>query len=141
MSVSCAQDNQPATQLLSHEFAVAVTPTPFAKGLRFRLLEEGDYDGAFLGLLRQLTTVGDVTREQFEERASKAREDPNTYIVVIEDTEHVRAADVTHTLPIGKKVRRGSSALYFLSLEKGGGCRDALPRAKVYPQRRRRRSH
>jgi glucosamine-phosphate N-acetyltransferase len=68
---------------------VKVPPTPFKEDLQFRLLQESDYDGAFLGLLRQLTTVGDVTSEQFCERARKAREDPNTFIVVIEDTTQV----------------------------------------------------
>lgn len=55
----------------------------------FRRLQESDYEGQFLKLLSQLTTVGDVKREQFEERARWAQQNPSSFIIVLERTSDV----------------------------------------------------
>ncbi|GBF99254.1 glucosamine 6-phosphate N-acetyltransferase-like [Raphidocelis subcapitata] len=49
-----------------------------------RQLEAGDYDKGFLGLLSQLTTVGDIDRAKFEERLKEVSS-PDYYIAVAED--------------------------------------------------------
>ncbi|KAI8472929.1 MAG: N-acetyltransferase [Monoraphidium minutum] len=49
-----------------------------------RRLESGDYEKGFLGLLAQLTTVGDITRDAFEARLKEVSGD-DYYIAVVED--------------------------------------------------------
>ncbi|KAF0979241.1 hypothetical protein FDP41_001584 [Naegleria fowleri] len=54
-----------------------------------RPIEPSDYEKGYLTLLSQLTTVGDISRENFLKRLSQL--DPNTYrIVVIEDPKSHR---------------------------------------------------
>lgn len=53
--------------------------------LVIRKLESGDYGKGFLGLLSQLTTVGDISREAFEERLKEMSESPDYHIAVVED--------------------------------------------------------
>jgi len=56
------------------------------EGLVLRPLQLGDQGTGFLQLLAQLTTVGDVGPEQWEERWKALRARPDTYFVmVIED--------------------------------------------------------
>ncbi|BFZ12275.1 hypothetical protein BsWGS_15314 [Bradybaena similaris] len=56
--------------------------------LRIRPLQLGDFDKGYLDLLQQLTTVGDVTRDQFVDRFQKMKACPDSYyVVVIEDSE------------------------------------------------------
>lgn len=77
--------------------------------LRVRALEAGDYDRGFLQLLAQLTVVGDVTRAQFEgratalglvtdERSARVREQKEArnhyFVVVVEDTTSGRIVAV-----------------------------------------------
>merc|ERR1711911_112389 len=77
------------------------------EGLRVRALCLEDYDRGFLQILGQLTSVGDISREQWEQRWTEMRQCPNTYyVIVIEDT----------TVPGGKVIGaatlsgRGSSS-------------------------------
>lgn len=52
--------------------------------VRFRLLEKSDYDKGFLQLLSQLSTVGDVPRELFEQQFDRRETNPNFHTFVCE---------------------------------------------------------
>lgn len=56
-------------------------------GYKIRALRRSDYNAGFLDCLRVLTTVGEITREQFDERYNWiSRQDGGYFILVIEDT-------------------------------------------------------
>lgn len=58
------------------------------EGLTMRPLCRQDYDRGYISLLSQLTTVGDVSREEFEARFSTIEACLDSYyITVIEDTQ------------------------------------------------------
>ena len=60
-------------------------------GLMVRPLNSSDFDRGFLELLGQLTTVGEVSRQMWEQRFARMREREGTYLVtVIEDTDTER---------------------------------------------------
>lgn len=68
-------------------FNPALTMADPGEGLLVRPLNISDYDRGFLELLGQLTTVGEVTREEWEDRFLNMKKCPETYLVtVIEDT-------------------------------------------------------
>ncbi|KAL1862743.1 Glucosamine-phosphate N-acetyltransferase-like protein [Diaporthe australafricana] len=55
-------------------------------GYKIRALRQSDFHAGFLDCLRVLTTVGDITEEQFAERFEWiGRQDGGYYILVIED--------------------------------------------------------
>ena len=57
------------------------------EGLILRPLQQGDYRTGFLQLLGQLTTVGEVSEEQWQNRFSNMRRKSGTYhVMVLEDT-------------------------------------------------------
>jgi glucosamine-phosphate N-acetyltransferase len=71
-----------SSDLLSPEVAAALP-----EGYKLRPLRPTDFDTGFLDCLRVLTTVGEISKEQFEERyAWLSRQEGGYYIVVIEDT-------------------------------------------------------
>ncbi|KAL2020483.1 hypothetical protein VTK56DRAFT_8368 [Thermocarpiscus australiensis] len=71
-----------SAELLSPEVQSALP-----KGYKLRALRRSDFDTGFLDCLRVLTTVGDVRREQFEERFDwLSKQDGSYFIIVIEDT-------------------------------------------------------
>ncbi len=56
-------------------------------GYKIRALRKSDHNTGFLDCLRVLTTVGDISEEQFEERYSWiSRQDGGYFILVVEDT-------------------------------------------------------
>ena len=56
------------------------------EGLVLRSLCLEDYDRGYLTLLSQLTSVGEITREQWESRWHQMRDSNNTYyVIVLED--------------------------------------------------------
>ncbi|KAK3337529.1 acyl-CoA N-acyltransferase [Podospora appendiculata] len=56
-------------------------------GYQLRALRKTDFETGFLDCLRVLTTVGEITKEQFEDRYSWiSRQDGGYFILVIEDT-------------------------------------------------------
>ena len=58
------------------------------EGLRLRPLRAGDFRLGFLQLLGQLTSVGEVSEEQWQRRFSDMRRRSGTYnVMVIEDTD------------------------------------------------------
>jgi glucosamine-phosphate N-acetyltransferase len=71
-----------SSDLLSPEVAAALP-----EGYKLRPLRPTDFDTGLLDCLRVLTTVGEISKEQFEERyAWLSRQEGGYYIVVIEDT-------------------------------------------------------
>jgi glucosamine-phosphate N-acetyltransferase len=69
-------------ELLSPEVQAALP-----QGYKLRALRRSDFDAGYLDCLRVLTTVGDITKEQFEDRYDwMARQDNSYYVLVIEDT-------------------------------------------------------
>ena len=61
--------------------------TSAGSGLRLRPLCLEDYDRGYLSLLGQLTSVGDITRAEWEARWLVMRECQATYfVIVLEDT-------------------------------------------------------
>lgn len=76
------QDGLFASDLLSPAVA-----DELPQGYRLRALRRSDYDNGFLDCLRVLTTVGDITKDEFEERYNWMSQQNGTYfIIVIEDT-------------------------------------------------------
>lgn len=56
------------------------------EGYKIRALRQSDYAIGFLDCLRVLTTVGEITEEQFAERFQWiSRQDGSYYVLVIED--------------------------------------------------------
>ncbi|KAI1259037.1 glucosamine 6-phosphate N-acetyltransferase [Xylariaceae sp. FL1019] len=70
-----------STDLVSPSVASALPEGYVARSLRL-----SDYDAGFLDCLRVLTTVGEITREAFEERYKWILSQGTYYILVIEDT-------------------------------------------------------
>lgn len=67
--------------LISPDVAAALP-----QGYKIRALRQSDYDAGFLDCLRVLTTVGDITADQFAERFEWIRrQDGSYYVLVIED--------------------------------------------------------
>lgn len=57
------------------------------EGYKLRALRSEDYEHGFLDCLRVLTTVGDISRQEFDERYQwLAKQDGTYFILVIEDT-------------------------------------------------------
>lgn len=78
--------------------------------LVFRPLRRDDYARNYMGLLSQLTEVGQVTGEQYERRFDMMRSTPNTYyICVVEDVVKTKIV-ATITLVYEQKFIRGTSA-------------------------------
>lgn len=76
------QDDLFSSDLLSPEVAECLP-----QGYVLRALRRSDYNNGFLDCLRVLTTVGDITEEEFDERYSWMCQQNGTYfIIVIEDT-------------------------------------------------------
>ena len=69
-------------------FSPALSIASPGDSLLVRPLNIADYDRGFLQLLAHLTSVGDVSREEWEERFHNMKNCRNTYFVtVIEDTD------------------------------------------------------
>ena len=75
---------------LGHSEATFHPPVSVARpgeGLQLRPLQQGDYRQGFLQLLQQLTTVGEVSEEQWQQRFTAMRRKAGTYhVMVLEDT-------------------------------------------------------
>jgi glucosamine-phosphate N-acetyltransferase len=71
-----------SADLLSPEVGAALP-----EGYKLRPLRPTDFGTGFLDCLRVLTTVGEISKEQFEERyAWLSRQEGGYYVLVIEDT-------------------------------------------------------
>eukprot|EP00090_Calanus_glacialis_P035563 TRINITY_DN60693_c0_g1_i1.p1 TRINITY_DN60693_c0_g1~~TRINITY_DN60693_c0_g1_i1.p1 ORF type:complete len:213 (-),score=79.36 TRINITY_DN60693_c0_g1_i1:91-729(-) len=75
----------------SASFNPSLTVSNPGEGLRVRPLCLEDYDRGFLELLGQLTSVGNISREEWEVRFQAMKECQGTYyVVVIEDVNLAR---------------------------------------------------
>ncbi|AEO64968.1 59a77614-943d-4269-aec8-325ef5624384 [Thermothielavioides terrestris] len=73
--------------LFSAEYLSPEVQAALPEGYKLRALRRTDYDSGFLDCLRVLTTVGDISKEQWEERYDWiARQDGSYFILVVEDT-------------------------------------------------------
>ncbi|XP_052127973.1 probable glucosamine 6-phosphate N-acetyltransferase isoform X1 [Frankliniella occidentalis] len=89
------------------KFSTPVSAARPGEGLRVRPLRRADYRRGFLQLLSQLTSVGDVSEEQFLKRFDAMQACPNTYYVtVIEDTTNGQVIGAS-TLVIEQKFIHG----------------------------------
>ncbi|KAI0487810.1 glucosamine 6-phosphate N-acetyltransferase [Xylaria cf. heliscus] len=70
-----------SSDLISPTVAAALPDGYIARALRL-----SDYDTGFLDCLRVLTTVGEITREAFNERYNWISSQDTYYVLVIEDT-------------------------------------------------------
>ncbi|OTF82066.1 glucosamine 6-phosphate N-acetyltransferase-like protein, partial [Euroglyphus maynei] len=64
----------------------------FKDNFRIRPLSRNDFEHGFLTVLSQLTTVGDVSREKFDEIFDKMKSNGCYYVTVIEDLHTNRIA-------------------------------------------------
>ncbi|PNY25249.1 Glucosamine 6-phosphate N-acetyltransferase [Tolypocladium capitatum] len=71
-----------SSALISPEVSAALP-----KGYKLRALRRADYDSGFLDCLRVLTTVGDISRDEFEAQYERMFKQEGYYIVVVEDDE------------------------------------------------------
>ena len=72
-------------------FDPPLSVTEPGSGLVLRPLYLEDYDRGYLALLSQLTSVGDISREQWEDRWHQMRDSNSTYyVIVVEDRSLAR---------------------------------------------------
>merc|ERR1712243_490809 len=84
-------------------FPNGLTVSSPGEGLRVRPLCVGDWNRGFLELLGQLTTVGEISRDQWEDRFSQMKAGTGTYfVVVLEDVGEARVVGAA-TLVVEKK--------------------------------------
>lgn len=75
------------------------------EGYRLRALRKTDFDSGFLDCLRVLTTVGEISQEQFEKQFDDMEKQGSYYIIVIEDTNRSENSVVgTGALIVEKKL-------------------------------------
>lgn len=56
------------------------------EGYTVRSLRQSDYDAGFLDCLRVLTTVGEITKDQFDDRYKWMTSQDGYYVLVVEDS-------------------------------------------------------
>ncbi|KAK3182164.1 Glucosamine-phosphate N-acetyltransferase-like protein [Lecanicillium sp. MT-2017a] len=89
--------------LVSPEVAASLPP-----GYRMRALRRSDYRSGFLDCLRVLTTVGDITEEDFEKQYDIMAAQEGYYILVVEDAARTEQAVVaTGALVVERKFIHG----------------------------------
>lgn len=75
------------------------------EGYRLRALRKTDFASGFLDCLRVLTTVGEISQEQFEQQFDDMERQGSYYIIVIEDTNRSANSVVgTGALIVEKKL-------------------------------------
>ncbi|KAL2269370.1 hypothetical protein VTJ83DRAFT_1554 [Remersonia thermophila] len=74
-------------ELFPAEYLSPEVQAALPEGYKLRQLRRTDYDTGFLDCLRVLTTVGDIPKDQWEERYDwMAKQDGSYFVIVIEDT-------------------------------------------------------
>ncbi|PHH91333.1 hypothetical protein CDD83_904 [Cordyceps sp. RAO-2017] len=71
--------------LFSSELISAEVVAALPKGYKLRALRKSDYDSGFLDCLRVLTTVGDISKDGFNDQCDRMGLQGGYYIVVVED--------------------------------------------------------
>ncbi|KAI1327059.1 glucosamine 6-phosphate N-acetyltransferase [Xylariaceae sp. FL0255] len=72
--------------LFSSELVSPTVASALPEGYIARSLRSSDYDTGFLDCLRVLTTVGEISKEAFDERFRWMLSQDTYYVLVIEDT-------------------------------------------------------
>lgn len=73
--------------LFPDEYLSPEVQAALPQGYRLRPLQRTDYEAGFLDCLRVLTSVGEISKEKFEERFDwVSRQDGTYFVLVIEDT-------------------------------------------------------
>lgn len=75
--------------LFSNELIPETTLQVLPEGYTARALRLSDYDAGFLDCLRVLTTVGDISKEDFATRYEWMKKSDSNYILVIDDGTRV----------------------------------------------------
>jgi glucosamine-phosphate N-acetyltransferase len=74
-------------ELFSADIISADVQAALPKGYTIRPLRKSDYEAGFLETLRVLTTVGDFTRDQFNERFDlMVKHEGSYYVIVVVDS-------------------------------------------------------
>ncbi|KAK7744022.1 Glucosamine-phosphate N-acetyltransferase-like protein [Diatrype stigma] len=71
--------------LFSSELVSPTVAAVLPEGYTARALRKSDYDAGFLDCLRVLTTVGEISKEAFDERYKWMESQDTYYVLVIED--------------------------------------------------------
>ncbi|KAI1354019.1 glucosamine 6-phosphate N-acetyltransferase [Xylaria sp. FL0043] len=72
--------------LFSSDLIAPHVASALPEGYIARALRPSDYDAGFLDCLRVLTTVGEISKEAFDERFNWISSQDTYYVLVIEDT-------------------------------------------------------
>lgn len=76
---------EPEQGLFSSELVSPAVAAVLPEGYTARALRKSDYDAGFLDCLRVLTTVGEITKDAFDERYEWMESQDTYYVLVIED--------------------------------------------------------
>ena len=88
---SVLSDLDLSTSVNQARFDPPLSVTEPGEGLVMRSLCLEDYDRGYLSLLSQLTSVGEITREEWEARWHQLRDSNSTYyVIVVEDRSLAR---------------------------------------------------
>lgn len=91
--------------LFSSNLISPVVAAALPEGYTARALRKSDYDAGFLDCLRVLTTVGEISKEAFDERYEWMRKNDTYYVLVIEDRSSGRPVIVgTGNLLVERKL-------------------------------------
>lgn len=102
---SAMQQQDQETGLFGQDLVSAEVAAQLPPGYRFRALRRSDYNSGFLDCLRVLTTVGDISEEDFQKQYDSMDEQEGYYIMVIEDTARKESAVVaTGALMVERKL-------------------------------------
>merc|ERR1712168_505447 len=82
----------------SASFSPALTISSPGEGLRVRSLCLEDYDRGFLELLGQLTSVGNISREEWEARFQAMKSCKDTYYVVVVEKKFIHSCGLVGRL-------------------------------------------
>lgn len=91
--------------LFSSDLISPAVAAALPEGYTARALRKSDYDAGFLECLRVLTTVGEISKEAFDERYEWMQKNTGYYVLVIEDNSSGRPVIVgTGNLLVERKL-------------------------------------
>lgn len=93
-----------ADELFSADLISPAVQATLPPGYRLRALKRSDYATGFLDCLRVLTTVGDVTEDEFKGQYDAMRTQGGYYIIVIEDPSREIPVVATGALIVERKL-------------------------------------
>ena len=86
------------------------------RDLKIRPLQRSDYEKGFCEVLSQLTVVGDVSKQQFEQQFDTIKREKASYIIVIEDL-HKQKIIGSGCLALEKKFIHHCGTVIILKLQ------------------------